>query len=116
MKCLKKYPVTYKGIQYEVRWEPASDYDTSLKLTIYKVEHKQWWFKIKTIYTPVFSEYQSVISVRLSYSNRYSDVDAQDLYINEIKALFEFYEEDLQKKEFEKIQKDRLEAWDGVIK
>lgn len=116
MKYLKKYPVTYKDVKYEVRWEPASDYDTSLKLVIYKVEHKQWWFGVKTIYTPVFYEYQSVISVRLSYANHYRDVDSQDLYINEVKALFEFYEEDMQKKELEKTQRDRLEAWDGVIK
>ena len=114
MKDLKKYPVTYKGEKYEVRWEPVSDYDESLKLTIYKVERKQWLFGIKTIYTPVFYEYQSVIKIRLEYY--YRNMSKEDLYINEVKALFDFYEEDLKKKKLEKEQKERLEAWDGVIK
>ena len=116
---LKKYPVIYNGKNYEVRWESITGNELSpIELTIYKVTQKKRLFKTVKQYIPIYSEYQSVIRVRIVY--RYKNVNDQDLYINEVKALFDMYETDLgsvnKESVLEKQRKENLEKWDGVIK
>lgn len=112
---MKKYPIIYKGKEYEVRWEQASLVCNTLydSITIYEVQKiKILGIKIKR-YIEKFSEYQHNID------NHIYPLSNQNYYIEEVKTLFNIWElqtQEKRKKQEESVAKLRtLEEWDGVI-
>ena len=109
---MKKYPVTYKGKEYEVRWEYGGREGLITHIYIYEV-------------------FTSAILKRKSYRYKYDvprfmmdkiitlSKDNPNYYIEEAKTIFEIWErdeEDKQKAEMIKANKEKaLEEWDGVI-
>ena len=112
----KKYPVTYREKEYEVRWEKELwDY-----LRIYEV--KTYKFKIldllkitklKLVYNICEADIKNYL-----FDNGVKDNDP-NYFIKEIEALFEFYEysnrREIEKAETDIKQKKALEKWDGII-
>lgn len=108
---MKKYPITYKGKEYEVRWE--KDFFITY-VTVYKVK------KILGIkfYTQVYymdkynlEEYLNNIGIYREYNTNY--------HIEEVKYLFNLMKLHITEKglktEREKEQKKKLKEWDGFI-
>lgn len=103
---MKKYPVTYKGKAYEVRWnnnllDSIGIYEVSfLNLKIYKYG----------CYTYYLDEY---LPKGITENH-------PDYYIEQVKTLFYLWERSCKEKETAKlIEKDKqmnLEEWDGVVK
>ena len=109
---MKKYPVIYKGKEYEVRWE---EYYGFTELVIYEVKIINIFGKLKTkTYKEKFKEYEKVIKEFVSISS--SD---PNYYIEEVKELFKIWEADEHCKkygeEIENNKKQALAEWDGVI-
>lgn len=106
---MKKYPVTYKGKKYEVRWEQTmwEDYISIYEVIVGKV------FKFKT-YECIYSVPEETIDEVL-----YLSKNDPNYYIEETKKLFEFWERGQKvKKEKELIEANKqksLEEWDGVV-
>ena len=111
---MKKYPVIYKGKEYEVRWEERIvDYRCRPKaLVIYEVTASKILKRKK--YKYVYMEYRSEL-----FCYAHLQKDDPDFYIKEVKRLFEFYEEyEKEKREKEMIESNKKKAlaeWDGVI-
>lgn len=105
---MKKYPVTYKGKEYEVRWEQeiCGDY-----ISIYEVG--KIFKKFKT-YECIYSVQEETIDEVL-----YLSKNDPNYYIEETKKLFEFWERVQKvKKEKELIEANKqksLEEWDGIV-
>ena len=109
---MKKYPVTYKGKEYEVRWE---GYSSLIELVIYEVKTINIFGKLKIkTYKEKFKEYESVIKkiVSILSSN-------PTYYIEEVKELFKLWEADEYTKKYQEEIKNKkyqaLAEWDGVI-
>ena len=109
---MKKYPVTYKGKEYEVRWE---GYSGLTELVIYEAKTINIFGKLKIkTYKEKFKEYEAVIK-------KFVGIPSSDppYYIKEVKELFKIWEADeYAKKHQEEIKnnkKQALEEWDGVI-
>ena len=108
---MKKYPVTYKGKEYEVRWEKGSVFGRLYdNLSIYEVRKI---FKIKT-YKEVYCEYEWEVDKYINVPN-----SSPDYYIEQVKVLFELWEYSMeskrQKKIIEENKRNALAEWDGVI-
>ena len=109
---MKKYPVTYKGKEYEVRWE---GYSSFTELVIYEVKTINIFgkFKIRT-YQKKFNVYEDVVEEIAKTSK-----ENINYYIEEVKELFEIWEADEHckkyGKEIEEQKKQALAEWDGVI-
>lgn len=103
---MKKYPVTYKGKEYEVRWEDYFGY----YLTIYEV--KRFW-KIK-FYISRYRTWEVNIEDLVSIPE-----NDPNYYIEEVMELFKLWEAVTQKEKEEKtveINKQKsLAEWNGVI-
>ena len=107
---MKKYPVTYKGKEYEVRWEA-----TPFKyIVIYEVKH---FWKIK-YYRQRFYEYESEINRLVKAWENVPENDPS-YYIAQVRTLFELWRRVLKNAEDEEtaeIKKQKaLAEWDGVI-
>ena len=134
MIILKKYPVTYQGEEYEVRWEVDSLYsgipnieidDDHIKIILYKVETRQGISRIlgKKKYIEIHYLYKdsvpmaAVLTGMIKYLNEFIVDD--NLFITEATVLIKDYERELNKIKqelcLEKRQKDRLEQWNGII-
>lgn len=114
---MKKYPVIYKGKEYEVRWTQASLVGSTFydSITIYEVkEINIFGIKIKR-YKEKFSEYEHHIKELID------DILSTDpnYYIEEVKTLFKFWElcikKEKEKQEISRAKIKSLEEWDGVI-
>lgn len=112
----KKYPITYREKEYEVRWEKELwDY-----LRIYEVKTYKFKFleslkikRRKLVYNICEADIKSYL-----IENGVKDSDP-DYLIREVEALFKFYEysnrREIEKAETETKQSEALEKWDGVI-
>ncbi len=108
---MKKYPVTYKGKEYEVRWELY----LGTILTIYEVKEIKIFKKLKLKkYIKKYSTYLHEVQKLVTVSD-----DDPNYHIQEVKTLFDMWKLELQIEEYEnkteRIQKKALEEWDGVI-
>lgn len=112
----KKYPVTYKNQEYEVRWVQktyTNDYWNIpyIEMRIYEV--KKWIFGKKYIFK--YSQHESDIS---------SDIDIlnsnPDYYIKEVEELFRKWQlkldKEIKRDIIEATKKQNLLNWDGIIK
>ena len=113
---MKKYPITYKNKEYEVRWEEGSllgkhFYD---HITVYEVKKILKNYKY---YKEVYSVNENYLMDYLSSIHIYKD--NPNYYIEEIKCLFNLMEYDASKKEKankEKYTKEKaLEEWNGIL-
>lgn len=108
---MKKYPVTYKGKEYEVRWEQIGCLNY---ISIYEVIEGRIFKRFK-IYKSVYSELKSTIDEVM-----YMSKNDPTYYIEETKTLFKFWERSKKRKqEKEDIEANKLKAleeWDGEIK
>lgn len=105
---MKKYPITYKGEFYEVRWE-----DSCIPyITIYKVKTSKF-LKLK-IYKEVFIEYEFKI-------NKYINIlsDHPNYHIEQAKTAFKLWEHKTECKIKSTLSKQKqqqiLKEWDGII-
>ena len=107
---MKKYPVTYKGNKYEVRWE---QHLYSYNISIYEVIPGRIFKRFKT-YKCVYSIPEETIDEVMHMSENDSNY-----YIKEIKKLFEFWERNQEyNREVENIKANKLKAlkeWDGYV-
>lgn len=117
---MKKYPVTYKGKDYEVRWTYASVFNLFHNgecISIYEVNKI---FKIKT-YKKIYTVERTIIEDFIKVSR-----DDHNYYIEEAKEAFKSMEADkrfksmkleerLRKENTVNMQQQALEEWDGVI-
>lgn len=104
---MKKYPVIYKGKEYEVRWEE----DTFSFLTIYEVKEIKIFKKIKfKEYIEKYYSFTSTVQELVTVSD-----DDPNYHIEEIKTLFKMWEELLSIENVIEKQEQSLEEWDGVI-
>ena len=126
MVILKKYPVTYQGQEYEVRWEVdsiyryCSDISNVTSLYLYKVDERKGFSRIlgKKKYTEIYSSSKKVID---EYIAGYIKKDNPELLlIEEVNVLFKSYisEQDIINKRelLKQIQIKELSEWDGIIK
>ena len=108
---MKKYPVTYKGKEYEVRWEQHLCSDD---ISIYEVIERKILWKTFKIYECIYSEPEETIDEVL-----YLSKNDPNYYIEETKKLFEFWEraqkKDKEKELIEENKQKSLEEWDGVV-
>lgn len=113
---MRKYPVTYKGNTYEVRWEEGVCGD---RIAIYEIIEGRIFKRFKT-YECIYSVLEEEVKKFMLPSEDY------DYYIKEIKMLFYLYECENERKERENLRKQEeekneaakmkaLEEWDGVI-
>lgn len=121
-KQLKKYPVIFNGEEYEVRWEKVFDpnryhkYSTDRgyvdTMVIYKVTKRKSFIEY-VVYKQVFSQREKGIIDELQskgFTNLYPN-----FYIEEVKALFKKYQDQLDKELRERNKVQNLKEWDGVI-
>ena len=105
---MKKYPVTYKGKRYEVRWTD----DFLERVCIYE-ERKKLGIKY---FKETYSEYETTLRQYLKRKDVCKDVN---YYVEEVKILFEFWENETRitkdKKRLEYNQLKALKEWDGEI-
>lgn len=115
---MKKYPVTYKGETYEVRWEKRGLLDL---LVIYKVNTKRKFF---CRYEEVYSEYDVRRIFNYDAYKNYLNIsranyDPSKEYIYQAKLLFLLWEKtkkSINKRlELENKQKQALENWNGEV-
>lgn len=101
-----KKQVTYKGKEYEVRWEKVRQLDY---IVIYEVNIK----RIKA--------YKEIYNYPLYFLNEYIKISIDDpnVYIEQVKTLFKLWEgseeRKKQKEEIENNKQQALNEWDGVI-
>ena len=107
---MKKYPVTYKGNKYEVRWEEGICGD---RISIYELVESRIFKRFKT-YECVYSLPEETID-EVMYMSKNDPM----YYIEETKKLFEFWERsEKRKQEEEKIEANKLkslEEWNGYV-
>lgn len=112
---MKKYPVHYKGKEYEVRWKEDrwGHHVINTTLCIYEVKR----FSIFKIRKAVFNIDKDAIAMELLNKKIFTDNPYH--YIEEIKLLFQLWEETknrYSKEEFvQQLQERALANWDGVI-
>ena len=127
MVILKKYPVTYQGQEYEVRWEVDSIYrdwsdipDKLISLYLYKVDERKRFSRIlgKKKYTEIYSSNKKVIDGYIAGYIKKNNPGL--LLIEEVNALFKNYiseQDKINKQELlNQIQIKELSKWDGIIK
>ena len=114
MEELKKYPITYKGQKYEVRWEGMEYGADHITVCIYQVT--KYIFGIKT-YKYIYGNYEYYIKDILEDSK--ITYDSKDIYIEEIKMLFKLWETrkeiDEEKERIKRSKENALKEWNGVI-
>lgn len=106
---MKKYPVTYKGKTYEVRWKDELFYTY---ISIYEVSIiKIFKFKIK--------RYKHVYELPDIEIEDFINKKDPNYYIEETKIVFKFLEADNKRKqEEEQLKANKLKAlkeWDGYV-
>ena len=112
---MKKYPVTYKGKEYEVRWENGSILGARLfdHVTIYEIK-KILGFKY---YKEVYSMSELCLRECLDVIGIYKEDSSY--YINQVKCLFDLMEGSIlekKKEQEEEIAKHKaLKEWDGHV-
>ena len=109
---MKKYPVHYKGKEYEVRWKVSRWRDKSLCI-----------YEVKTICK--FKVYKKVISFGEEYIRKFLADEKRiyswdpNFYIEEIKMLFYLWEICIEEKnkrdELNLTKEQALKNWDGII-
>jgi hypothetical protein len=102
---MKKYPVTYKGQLYEVRWKDAGWFPA---IMIYK-QITLKFLKLK-IYKQIYYEHTCDINKHIAIQK-----SNPNYYIEQIKELFRLYEEDIKQTEIESIKQQTLSNWDGIL-
>lgn len=104
---MNKYPITYKGKTYEVRWE---DRLCGNSIAIYEVKHCFKFKFYKYIYVELERDINKHMTVRDSDPN---------YYIEQVKTLFKMWEIDKAAKEYSNTIKDNkinaLKRWNGII-
>ena len=114
MKTLKKYPVKYKGQEYEVRWEGFEYGVDYVTVEIYKVT--KYLFGIKT-YKYIYGLHEDTLitcinSEGIAYDN-------ENIYIEEVKMLFKRAEKklkrDAEQNSIQHNKENALKKWNGVI-
>lgn len=116
---MKKYPVIYKGKEYEVRWEEETYCGMIYDYTIAVYEVKP--------YTSFFThknklKYKKIDSYCSSIINKLYDLDTDDekLYIKQamytVATVLADIEEETRKKSLKETQEQKLQEWDGIIK
>lgn len=107
---MNKYPVIYKGKEYEVRWED----EFIRKISIYEARKIFGIKYFKNIYTEPIAIVDKYIKEFFRISN-----DDPNYHIEEAKCLFYMMESKKEKEERQRIiknmQKKELEEWNGVI-
>jgi len=111
---MKKYPIKYKGKEYEVRW---MSHIFGTQLYIYQVDTYKILFKTIQTYTYKYDIAEDFIVEKLVTNGICKD--DPNYYIEEIKVLFEKWEKYKHiTKEYKTIQNNKEKAlaeWDGVI-
>lgn len=113
---MKKYPVHYKGKEYEVRWKVSrwGNYVYNRSLCIYEVKTI---CKFK-VYKKVISFGEEDIREFLADEKRIYSWDP-NFHIEEIKMLFYLWERCIEEKnkrdELNLAKEQVLENWDGII-
>ena len=106
---MKKYPVTYKGQIYEVRWEDARWFPA---IMIYK-QITLKFLKLK-IYKQIYYEYTCDINKHIAIEK-----SNPNYYIEQVKTIFYLYEQFLENKkqsqQIESIKQQTLSNWDGIL-
>jgi hypothetical protein len=101
---MKKYPVHYKGKEYEVRWEHRG---YIAFITIYEVRRKKAF------------KYKEVFSIKAKSLNQRFFMDDPLFYVKEVKLLFDLWEkrtdENNKKELIQQLKEETLENWDGII-
>jgi hypothetical protein len=112
---MKKYPVHYKGKEYEVRW--GEKYYRSV-LGIFEVKKISIFkkFRIKK-YKSKFNAYEDEIIDKVESKGILKS--HPNFYIEEIKMLFYLWErrieEENKRDELNLVKEQVLENWDGII-
>ena len=109
---MNKYPVIYKGKEYEVRWEIIGIHK---HLTIYEVKERNILNIIKRkTYIRKYYNYSFCVQELIAIPD-----DDPNYHIEEVKTLFKMWETELQEEENENnIKRKKMQAlaeWDGVI-
>ena len=113
---MKKYPVTYKGNKYEVRWEDGIEGN---RMVIYEVIEGVK-FKERVIFKR-FKTYKCVYSINEERIDEilYISKNDSNYYVEEIKKLFKLWERSQEyNREVENIRVNKLKAleeWDGYV-
>ena len=111
---MKKYPITYKGELYEVRWETIAWFPYIL---IYKETTSK--FLKRKVYKQVYSEYEYDVNKHMKILHKQYLLDDPNLYIEQAITIFKLWEQSetyKNNKELTKqIQQQKLAEWDGVI-
>lgn len=106
---MKKYPVTYKRTEYEIRWEDVVGINYICIYKVFKCKAIRRKFYIYKYGTPRF-----IVDAEIPIFE-----DDPNYYIEEAKTIFKIWErdeEDKQKAETIKANKEKaLEEWDGII-
>lgn len=107
---MKKYPITYKGELYEVRWENLGWFPA---IFIYKETTSK--FLKRKVYKEVYCEYEYNIDKHLKNIQE----DNPNYYIEQAKTIFKLWELDMENKVKSKLieqnKQKTLTEWDGVI-
>ena len=108
---MKKYPIYYKGKEYEVRWEESRRSYSPLCTTL-------CIYEVKTIYK--FKVYKKVFSFDEDLIKDFLDIkkihpNNPNYYIEEIKRLFKLWGREIEYKKIESSKEQALANWDGVI-
>ena len=106
---MKKYPVTYKGELYEVRWETLGWFPI---ITIYKETTSR--FLKRKIYKKIYVEYESIIDKHITISR-----NDPNYHIEQVKTIFKLFEQETEAKIKSDLSKQKqqqaLAEWDGII-
>ena len=108
---MKKYPVTYKGEEYEVCWR----HDIFDYIDLYRVYPERKIFKKKFVYTT------NTFDISLDYMEKLykCKIAPEELYIYQVKTLIYLYEEDIKAGRRAKTLAEQrltvLKEWDGNV-
>ena len=112
---MKKYPVTYKGKEYEARWENGSILGAHLfdHVTIYEIKNMlgiKYKKEVYSIYESGLEECLDVIGIHKEDSS---------YYIEQVKCLFDLMEGSIlekKKEQEEEIARHKaLKEWNGHV-
>lgn len=107
---MKKYPITYKGKEYEVRWEHSMLFDNVVIYEVRKILGIKYFKEVYSVYESGLEECLDVMGIHKEDYN---------YYIEQVKCLFDLMERSISDEK--KIQEDEinkrkaLKEWDGIL-
>lgn len=107
---MKKYPITYKGKEYEVRWEHSMLFDNVVIYEVRKILGIKYFKEVYSVYESGLEECLDVMGIHKEDST---------YYIEQVKYLFDLMERsisDEKKRQEDEINKRKaLKEWDGIL-